>query len=136
MNKPKFTTEKNTVNKNGLSDPLSYRTVNIPGMETKTTIANDFAIAEHFGTDAIADTFNNLVNTFLGSPDKMIEYWIEFIFILNTLCWHFYNNKNEYWQLYADMYHAALNYYLDAAEHCKNKEVSDKMIKMYYRFID
>lgn len=72
-----------------------------------TTFANDFAIAECFGDDAILDTYKRAVRGWIGH----YKYMTELIMVLNWLCWfwHLCDQKDEdLSRLYADLYYQAV----------------------------
>ena len=65
--------------------------MNVMGYETKTTFWQDFAIAEHFGSAAIRDTYKR---AFEGWRDN-VEYLTELVMVLNWRIWLHYENGNE-----------------------------------------
>ena len=71
-----------------------------------TTFANDFAIAECFGDDAILDTYKRAVREWIGN----YKYMTELIMVLNWFCW-FWNDCDqrdlELSRLYTDLYYEA-----------------------------
>lgn len=69
------------------------------------TFYMDFTIAEHFGIDAIKDTFKRCHEWLCD-----VEYWGALCYALNAKCWHWYEKGNELAStLYADLYHAAVD---------------------------
>ena len=71
-----------------------------------TTFANDFAIAECFGDDAILDTYKRAVRGWIGN----YKYMTELVMVLNARCWFWYECENkdlQLSQLYADLYYKA-----------------------------
>lgn len=71
-----------------------------------TTFANDLAIAECFGDDAILDTYRRAVKEWIGD----YKYMTELIMVLNWLCWFWHDCDRadvELSGIYADLYYAA-----------------------------
>lgn len=74
-----------------------------------TTFVQDFRIAEHFGEDAIRDTFK-LCQEWKGD----IAMYTELVVALNMLCWYHYDAGNsELSRTYSDLYYAARDYVWD-----------------------
>lgn len=97
------------------------------GYERFTTFASDLAIAECYGADALKDTYNRVVNEWLGD----VKYFTEFVMALNIASWRWYEwegGESELGQLYSDLYYKArdlaletykgedLTYYLDTTD--------------------
>ena len=79
------------------------------GYVPKTTFWNDFDIADHFGVDAIKDTYNRAFNEWKNNK----VYVTELVMVLNHRCWCWYNKNNEYSKLYADLYYELDEWCLD-----------------------
>lgn len=71
------------------------------GYEMKTTFWQDFTIADHFGLDAIEDTYKRSFRDWKNN----VEYITELTMVLNWKCWHYYEKDNMVLsRLYADLY--------------------------------
>ena len=82
------------------------------GYKRFTTFASDLAIAECYGADALKDTYNRVVNEWLGD----VKYFTEFVMALNIACWRWYEwegGGSELGQLYSDLYYKARNLALE-----------------------
>lgn len=80
------------------------------GYETQTTFWSDFTIADHFGLDAIEDTFKRAFNEWKGN----LVYITELSIIMNLKCWWHYDRGNDvYSRLYADYYYKVREWCLD-----------------------
>ncbi len=94
-------------------------------MEFQTTFNQDFIIAEHFGLDAVEDTFKRCFNEWKSN----YIYLTELVIVTNLRCWHHYENNNDILsQMYSDMYYKAREYALD---NLKGEE-----FEYYYRMTD
>ena len=83
------------------------RHLNLDGYTEQTTLMNDFAIAERFGLEAVADTFKRAFDELKDD----IKYLAELCLVTNTLCWHFYSKGNmKLSELYAGFYHQCMDY--------------------------
>ena len=70
--------------------------------EPFTTFANDFAIAECLGDNAILDTYKRAVRGWIGN----YKYMTELVMVLNHLCWFwFYNKEQDLSKLYSELYY-------------------------------
>lgn len=86
------------------------------GTESKTTFNEDFEIAEHFGINAVKDTFNRAFKEWKTD----VEYCTELAIVTNLRCWLWYENDNkELSKLYADYYYKVRDY---ALSHFKGKD--------------
>lgn len=76
-------------------------------MEMQTTYWMDFSIADVFGEAAVKDTFNRVMKGD-GVATSNVDYYAEFVFVLNAKCWKYYDEgKHQLSKLYADLYHEA-----------------------------
>lgn len=67
------------------------------GYEPKTTFYTDFSIADHFGADAIKDTFNRAFENWKDD----VEFITELTMVLNWKIFEHYEKKHdEYAELY------------------------------------
>ena len=96
----------------------------ITGYEPKTTFWSDFDIADHFGRNAIRDTFNR---AFAGWKDNVV-YLTELVMVLNWKLWQHYESRPELGEVYSDLYETASLY---AEEHLTGEDLS-----YYYRTTD
>lgn len=87
------------------------------GYETITTFGNDFDIAEHFGADAIRDTFDRAFNEWKSD----YKYLTELVMILNWKIWQHYEHNDEYAEIYNELYRKADLY---AIENLKGEELN------------
>lgn len=86
------------------------------GYETKTTFFEDFKIANHFGLDAVDDTFKRVFKEW--KHDYI--YLTELAIVTNIYCWIFYEKNNDVLsKMYADYYYKVRDY---ALSHLKGKE--------------
>ena len=87
------------------------------GYEPKTTFWQDFTIAEHFGVDAIKDTYKRAFNEW---KDDYI-YLTELVMVLNWKLWYFHQNDLRLIaEIYNELWEKADNY---ACKHLKGKEL-------------
>lgn len=78
-----------------------------------TTFWEDFNIADHFGIDAVKDTFKRV----FAEWKRNYKYLTELVIVLNHRCWmHYREGKMELSKLYADYYHEAAAYAEDNLE--------------------
>jgi len=78
--------------------------------EFKTTFMMDFTIADHFGKNAIKDTFKRAFDEWKDN----YEYLTELVIALNWKIWEHYENGNEaYATLYNDLWEKADEYACD-----------------------
>lgn len=72
------------------------------GYQRITTFANDFALADLFGTKAIVQTYVTAVKSYMNN----YKYFTELILVLNYLCWFwYYNGEETLSKQYAALYH-------------------------------
>lgn len=84
----------------------------------ENTFWDDFTIADHFGLDAVQDTFNR------AFEEWKVDYKMltELVIVLNHKLWQHYENKNEpFAKLYNDLWDKANNY---ARDNLKDEELS------------
>ena len=79
------------------------------GYESFTTFWDDFSIADAFGTAAIKDTYNRAFNEWKND----YKYLTELVMVLNHKCWYYNDKKEDYCELYADLYEKAYQWGLD-----------------------
>jgi len=69
-----------------------------------TTFPTDFTIADHFGLDAIRDTFKRAFENWKND----YKYLTELVIVLNWKIWEHYENGNEkYAELYNELWEKA-----------------------------
>ena len=107
---------------------MKIQTLNLEpttGYKTQTTFMQDFSIADHFGIEAVKDTFNR---AFKEWKDNYV-YLTELAIVTNLRCWYWYDNgDNELSKVYADLYYTARNYALDT--------LSGEEFQYYYKWTD
>lgn len=80
------------------------------GYDFETTFHFDFDIADHFGIDAIKDTF---VRSFKCYKNN-IEYITELAIVLNMRCWFWHGHGNEsISRIYGDLYYKCRDHVYD-----------------------
>lgn len=94
------------------------------GYAMTTTFWQDFTIADHFGVDAIKDTFTRAFNEWKGN----YVYLTELVIVLNHKIWQWYEKRPAYGELYNELWEKADLY---ATENLKGEELS-----FFYRITD
>lgn len=94
------------------------------GYVMTTTFWDDFTIADHFGANAIKDTFKRAFNEWKGN----CIYITELVIVLNHKIWQWYEKNDAYAELYNDLWEKADNY---ACTHLKGEELAH-----FYRTTD
>ena len=80
------------------------------GYQQQTTFWMDFSIADHFGANAVRDTYNRA----FASWKSNYIYLTELVLILNRKCWEWYDKGNsELSELYDELFYAAQWYAYD-----------------------
>ena len=91
----------------------------------ENTFWQDFTIADHFGLDAIKDTYNRAFNEWKVNY-KMLT---ELVMTLNHKLWEHYESHNEEFAvLYNDLWQQADNYAVD--------NLKDEELTYYYNVTD
>lgn len=98
--------------------------MNIDGYETFTTFWQDFSIADHFGTDAITDTYRRAFNGWRHD----YHYLTELVLILNWKCWSYHEKNEAYCELYANLYENARDWAYD--------NLTGEALDYFYRITD
>ena len=75
----------------------------INGYKTITTFYQDFTIADHFGINAIKDTYRRAFNEWKGN----YKYLTELVMVLNWKIWEYYEVNRQYAELYNDLWEKA-----------------------------
>lgn len=96
------------------------------GYTTISTFYGDLTIADRYGKDAIKDTFNNVVASWLGS----YKMFTEFIMCLNHKIWAWYEKDEDIALLYQDLWEQAQDIF--SAKY----EENDEVMSYYYRVTD
>lgn len=94
------------------------------GYEMTTTFWNDFSIADHFGINAIKDTYNRAFNEW---KDNYI-YLTELVIVLNHKIWEWYQKDKRTAEVYNALWEQADEY---ACDNLKGEELS-----FFYRITD
>ena len=94
------------------------------GYEPKTTLRQDFSIADAFGVDAVKDTFNRAFEEW--KTDHV--YLTELVLVLNHKIWQHYETNEPLARIYNDLWSQADIY---AAENLKGAE-----LEYFYRVTD
>ena len=94
------------------------------GYEMTTTFWSDFSIADHFGINAIKDTYNRAFNEW---KDSYI-YLTELVIVLNHKIWEWYKKDKRTAEAYNALWEQANEY---ACENLKGEELS-----FFYRITD
>lgn len=94
------------------------------GYETQTTFFEDFSIAEHFGTNAIKDTYNRAFNEWKSN----IKYLTELVMVLNHKIWFNYEKNEPLAKIYDTLWKQADQWC------CENLKGEDA--EYYYRTLD
>lgn len=99
---------------------MSIKTWNIEemtGYSPITTFYEDFSIADHFGIDAIQDTYNRAMEAWKDD----YKYLTELVMALNWKIWEHYEHNEKYAKLYDKLWRKADQY---ACENLKGEELS------------
>lgn len=99
---------------------MSIKTWNIEAMtgySPITTFYEDFSIADHFGVDAIKDTYNRAMEAWKDD----YKYLTELVMALNWKCWEHYEDDERIAKLYDELWRKADQY---ACENLKGEELS------------
>ena len=70
------------------------------GYRPVTTFYQDFSIAEHYGEDAIRDTYARAFNEWKGNR----EFVTELALVLNWKCWRWYRVRDNFSALYDELW--------------------------------
>lgn len=80
------------------------------GYQQQTTFWMDFSIADHFGANAVRDTFNRAFKSWKSN----YIYLTELVLVLNRKCWEWYDKGNsELSELYDELFYTAQGYAYD-----------------------
>ena len=94
------------------------------GYKPQTTFYTDFSIADHFGINAIKDTYNR---AFSEWKDNVV-YLTELVMALNWKIWEWYEKNDEYGRLYDKLWREADGY---AVNNLKGED-----LEYFYRTTD
>ena len=84
----------------------------------------DFRIADHFGEDAIRDTYNRAFNEWKDN----VRYFASLVMTLNHLIWFWYERDDSRARLYDELWRKADEW---GCEHLKGADA-----EYYFRFLD
>lgn len=96
----------------------------ITGYSPITTFYEDFSIADHFGINAVKDTYNRAMESWKDD----YKYLTELVMALNWKCWEHYEDNEQLAELYHKLWEKADQY---ACENLKGEELS-----YFYRTTD
>ena len=97
------------------------------GHQTHTMLWNDFTIADYYGTKAIKDTYNRVLNAAKSYNAETKEYThnekviAELYIVLNWKINTFYGKNNELANYYNELYEKCYEY---ATKHLKGEKLS------------
>ena len=74
--------------------------------ELKTTFWQDFSIADHFGTDAIRDTYNRAFEDWKHD----VIYLTELVMVLNHKIWQWHERNETIARVYNSLWEQAAGY--------------------------
>lgn len=94
------------------------------GYTLTTTFWDDFSIADHFGINAVKDTFNRAFNEWKNNH----VYLTELVIVLNYKIWQWYGKNDEYARTYNDLWESANSYALD--------NLQGEELSFFYRITD
>lgn len=95
------------------------------------TFQSDFDIADHFGTEAVKDTFNRAFNEWKSDIIAVSE--IECV--LNLRCWFWYELGNEELsRLYSDLFYKVRDYVYGDDEN--GSPFSDEELRTHFEITD
>lgn len=103
---------------------MYYVPTETEGYTFKTTFHNDFDIADHYGLNAIKDTYNRAVEEWRSN----IEYITELALVLNHRAWFWYNKNETFAKLYDFLYYTLVDYV--------DVNFSEKNLKYFYKVLD
>lgn len=81
----------------------------MPDYEFKTTFWTDFSIADRYGIPAIKDTYSR---AFEEWKDNYI-YLTELVMVLNWKIWQWYENREEFAEVYNELWEMADSYAME-----------------------
>lgn len=87
------------------------------GYEMKTTFWDDFSIADHFGIDAIKETYKRAFEEWKSD----VVYLTELVMVLNWKIWYFYGRNDTLGKLYDSLWREADAW---AVENLKDDDLS------------
>ena len=94
------------------------------GYKPISTFYTDMSIADHFGVDAIIDTYERVVESWLGD----YKMFTEFVMVLNWKIWEHYERNPKLAEVYDDLW--------GKAQMEVEKHFTDEQKSYYYRTVD
>ena len=94
------------------------------GYKQITTFFEDFGIAEHFGFDAVRDTYDRALEAWKDD----YKFLTELVMVLNWKIWEHYEKNEALARVYNDLWQKADRY---ATTHLKGEE-----LQYFYRTTD
>ena len=82
-----------------------------------TTFQSDFSIADHFGIDAVKDTYKRAFKEWKTN----YKYLTELVLVLNWKIWEYYETKPNLARVYNSLWEQADNY---ACDHLEGEELT------------
>lgn len=108
--------------------PYFYTDTMLSGEKFEYTFLYDFDIADHFGENAIRDTYKRALNEWKSNIRAVAEIYIA----LNMRCWFWYENgNNELSGLYEELFYKLRNFVYD-----DNTPYSKKELSEFFRLTD
>lgn len=102
----------------------SFNSIGFCGYEQKTTLYEDFSIAEAFGLEGLEDTFGNAFSFCTDSA----EYITELALVMNWKSWRHYEENYELGEWYSDKYYKVREWAFE--------NLSDEDLTYYIRTTD
>lgn len=96
---------------------MDWRIEELTGYKPKTTFYTDFSIADHYGADAIEDTYERAMEAW--KEDTV--FLTELVMALNWKIWEHYGKNDEYGRLYDKLWRKADEY---AIEHLEGDDLT------------
>lgn len=107
---------------------MYFVTTKMPsGEKFEYTFLMDFDIADHFGEDAIKDTYKRCVNEWKSDIKAIAELYIA----LNMRCWFWYEKNEKLCKLYEDLF-----FQLEDFVYNDNTPYSAEELKTFFRMTD
>lgn len=101
-----------------------WRIEEMCGYKPISTFYTDMSIADHFGEEAIKDTYERVVESWLAD----YKMFTEFVMVLNWKIWEHYKTNDKYAELYNDLWMQAQD---EVEKHFSKEEKA-----YYYKTVD
>lgn len=96
----------------------------LTGYKPITTFWNDFSIAEHFGVEAVKDTYKRAFDEWKNN----YKFLTELVMVLNHKIWQWHEENDEFARVYNALWEEADNY---GGENLKGEE-----LEYFYETLD